>query len=59
MTARLRAGVVVVVTEALAELEEDMEGTGAQAAAEEGTAAGESRTRSGGSERTWSSQTRG
>jgi len=59
VTARLRAGVVVVVTEALAELEEDMEGTGAQAAAEEGTAAGESRTRSGGSERTWSSQTRG
>ena len=51
--------VVVVVMEALAELEEDMEGTGAQAAAEEGTAAGESRTRSGGSERTWSSQTRG
>ena len=52
-------GVVVVVTEALAEVEEDMEGTGAQAAAEEGTAAGESRTRSGGSERTWSSRTRG
>ena len=57
MTVRLRVG--VVVTEALAEVEEDMEGTGAQAAAEEGTAAAESRTRSGGSERTWSSQTRG
>ena len=49
----------VVVTEALAEVEEDMEGTGAQAAAEEGTAAAESRIRSGGSERTWSSRTRG
>ena len=57
MTARLRVG--VVVTEALAEVEEDMEGTGAQVAAEEGTAAAESRTRSGGSERTWSSRTRG
>ena len=57
MTARLRVG--VVVTEALAEVEEDMEGTGAQAAAEEGTAAAESRARSGGSERTWSSRTRG
>ena len=48
-----------MVTEALAEVEEYMEGTGAQAAAEEGTAAAESRTRNGGSERTWSSQTRG
>ena len=57
MTARLRVG--VVVTEAPVEVEEDMEGTGAQAAAEEDTAAGESRTRSGGSERTWSSRTRG
>ena len=58
MTARLRVG-AVVATEALEEAEEDMEGTRAQAAAEEGTAAGESRTRSGGSERTWSSRTRG